>query len=181
MAHACNPSYSGGRDQKVRRIAVWSQPRQIVLETLSQKKKSQKKGLVEWAQGVVPQFKHHLTPIHLFNKAMLSDRGRECKFWSQSIAFKSWHCHYRRKGGPGQVTLPFQASVTHVYLIELIVHRGDAKNEEDIVLDALRTVPFTLRVLSSCEPFYHLLGFFLGTSEAMVTRMSWPQQQESNS
>jgi hypothetical protein len=32
VVQACNPSYSGGRD---RRIEVQSQPRQIVLETLS--------------------------------------------------------------------------------------------------------------------------------------------------
>jgi hypothetical protein len=34
MAQACNPSYSGGRDQK---DAIGSQPGKIVCETLSQK------------------------------------------------------------------------------------------------------------------------------------------------
>jgi hypothetical protein len=38
MAHTCNPSYSGGRDQAVR-----SQPKQIVHETLAKKKKHQKR------------------------------------------------------------------------------------------------------------------------------------------
>jgi hypothetical protein len=42
MAHTCNSSYSGGR-----RVAIQSQPRQIVFETLSQKV-HHKKGLVEW-------------------------------------------------------------------------------------------------------------------------------------
>jgi hypothetical protein len=40
MAHACNPSYLGGRDQE--------DQGQIVHETLSQKKTHHKKGLVEW-------------------------------------------------------------------------------------------------------------------------------------
>jgi hypothetical protein len=34
VAHACNPSYAGGRDQEIR---VQSQPRQIVCKTLFQK------------------------------------------------------------------------------------------------------------------------------------------------
>jgi hypothetical protein len=41
VVHACNPSYSGGKDQK---ITVWSQPRANIWETLSQKKPSQKRG-----------------------------------------------------------------------------------------------------------------------------------------
>jgi hypothetical protein len=45
VAHAYNPSNKGGRD---RRITVGGQPRQIIHETLSQKKKNHKKGLVEW-------------------------------------------------------------------------------------------------------------------------------------
>jgi hypothetical protein len=51
MVHACNPSYSAGRDQEVP-----SQPRQIVLQTLSRKNPSQKRvdGVV---QGVSPEFK----------------------------------------------------------------------------------------------------------------------------
>jgi hypothetical protein len=44
VAHACNPSYSG----EIRRIVVQSQLRQMVCQTLSQKKKNCKKGLVEW-------------------------------------------------------------------------------------------------------------------------------------
>jgi hypothetical protein len=44
VAHACNPSYSGGRDQEDR----GSKPAgQIVFETLSQKS-LHNKGLVEW-------------------------------------------------------------------------------------------------------------------------------------
>jgi hypothetical protein len=38
VAHACNPTYSGGRDQE----DLGSQPRQIVHKTLSQKNPSQK-------------------------------------------------------------------------------------------------------------------------------------------
>jgi hypothetical protein len=53
MAHACNPSYSGGRDQEDRDS---SQLRQIVYETLSRKDPSQKRtGGV--AQGVGTEFK----------------------------------------------------------------------------------------------------------------------------
>jgi hypothetical protein len=37
VAHAYNPNYSGGRDRRIRRITVLSQPGQIVCETLSQK------------------------------------------------------------------------------------------------------------------------------------------------
>jgi hypothetical protein len=53
MAHACNPSYSGGRDQEDQ----GSKPvRQIVHETYLEKKPSQKRaGRV--AQGVGPEFK----------------------------------------------------------------------------------------------------------------------------
>jgi hypothetical protein len=43
VAHTCNPGYS-----EIRRITVQSQPGKIVLETLSQKYSTQKKGLVEW-------------------------------------------------------------------------------------------------------------------------------------
>jgi hypothetical protein len=53
VAHACNPSYSGGRDQKDLSLKpVW----QIVCETLSQKYSSQKRA-VGVAQGVGPDFK----------------------------------------------------------------------------------------------------------------------------
>jgi hypothetical protein len=45
VAHTCNPSYSGGRDQEDR---VRRQPGQIVLETLSQKKLFTKKS---WCHG----------------------------------------------------------------------------------------------------------------------------------
>jgi hypothetical protein len=45
VAHACNPSYSGGRDQE----DFGSKPaQQIVHKTPSQKKHSLKKVLVEW-------------------------------------------------------------------------------------------------------------------------------------
>jgi hypothetical protein len=44
VAHAYNPSYSGGKDQ---RIADGSQQRQIVRETLPPKT-HHRKGLVEW-------------------------------------------------------------------------------------------------------------------------------------
>jgi hypothetical protein len=45
MAHAYNPS---SQEAEIRRIAVQSQPEQIVHETLSLKTLSQKTGLVEW-------------------------------------------------------------------------------------------------------------------------------------
>jgi hypothetical protein len=53
VAHTCNPSYSGGRDQEDHS----SKPaRKIVLKTLSRKNPSQKRaGGV--AQGVDPEFK----------------------------------------------------------------------------------------------------------------------------
>jgi hypothetical protein len=45
VAHAYNPSYSGGRDQEDRNSKpVWANSSQ----TLTQKNPSQKKGLVEW-------------------------------------------------------------------------------------------------------------------------------------
>jgi hypothetical protein len=53
VAHACNPSYSGGRDQEDHSSKP---PGQIVQETLSQKKSSQKKGCGV-AQSVDPEFK----------------------------------------------------------------------------------------------------------------------------
>jgi hypothetical protein len=53
VAHACNPSYSGGRDQEE---CSSKPPWQIVHETLSRKNPLQKKaGRV--AQGVGPKFK----------------------------------------------------------------------------------------------------------------------------
>jgi hypothetical protein len=49
VSHSCNPSYSGA---KVRRVMVRNHPlRQVVLETLSQKKpttKKKKKKMAEW-------------------------------------------------------------------------------------------------------------------------------------
>jgi hypothetical protein len=56
VTHACNPSNSGGREAKIRKIVVQSQPRQIVHETLSRKYPSQKKGCGV-AQGVGFEFK----------------------------------------------------------------------------------------------------------------------------
>jgi hypothetical protein len=53
-AHACNPGYSGA---EIRRIAVQSQPRQIVHETLSQKYLTQNKRIAGVAQGIGPEFK----------------------------------------------------------------------------------------------------------------------------
>jgi hypothetical protein len=50
VAHCYNPSYSGGRD---RRIAVQSQPRQIVVYQNTH----HKKGMARVAQGEGPQFK----------------------------------------------------------------------------------------------------------------------------
>jgi hypothetical protein len=45
VAHACNPSYSGGRDQEDRGLmTAWANSS----HTLSQKTLSQKIGLVEW-------------------------------------------------------------------------------------------------------------------------------------
>jgi hypothetical protein len=52
MAHACNPSYSGGRDQD----HSWSQPRQIVQETLSRKNPTEKR-VSGVAQDVGPEFR----------------------------------------------------------------------------------------------------------------------------
>jgi hypothetical protein len=42
------PVIPAAQEAEIRRIAVLSQPRQIVLESLSQKNPSQKRGLVEW-------------------------------------------------------------------------------------------------------------------------------------
>jgi hypothetical protein len=43
VAHACNPSYSAGRDVEEASLAVGSQPWQIVCDILSQKKTLHKK------------------------------------------------------------------------------------------------------------------------------------------
>jgi hypothetical protein len=52
-AHACNPSYSGGRDQEDHSSKpAW----QIVHETLSRKKKPSPKKAGRVAQGVGPEF-----------------------------------------------------------------------------------------------------------------------------
>jgi hypothetical protein len=45
VTHACNPSYSGGRDQE---DCSLNPARKVVHKTLSQKTISQKFGLVEW-------------------------------------------------------------------------------------------------------------------------------------
>jgi hypothetical protein len=56
VAHACNSSYSGGRDQEDRSSKPNVFHRQIVFETLSQKNPSQKRaGGV--AQGVGSEFR----------------------------------------------------------------------------------------------------------------------------
>jgi hypothetical protein len=50
VAHNCNPSYSGGRDQEeLGSKQTW----QIVHKTLFRKIPSQKKGLVEWLKQQV--------------------------------------------------------------------------------------------------------------------------------
>jgi hypothetical protein len=59
MAHACNPSYSGGRDQDTE---FQNQPGQIVCKSLSRKNPSQKRwwgwcGTGEVTQGVGSEFK----------------------------------------------------------------------------------------------------------------------------
>jgi hypothetical protein len=41
------------QEAEIRRIAVRSQPRHIVLETLSRKYLTQKRGLVEWLKALV--------------------------------------------------------------------------------------------------------------------------------
>jgi hypothetical protein len=53
VAHTCNSSYSGGKDQEDRGLKP---ARQIVLKTLSQKYPTQK-GAGRVAQGVGPEFK----------------------------------------------------------------------------------------------------------------------------
>jgi hypothetical protein len=50
VAHACNPSCAGGRDQEdygSKQI----QPGQTIGDILSQKKKITKKGLMDWFEG----------------------------------------------------------------------------------------------------------------------------------
>jgi hypothetical protein len=54
VAYTCNPSYSGGRDQEDRGSKS-SRANNSQDSTL--KKTYHKKGLVEWAQGVGPEFK----------------------------------------------------------------------------------------------------------------------------
>jgi hypothetical protein len=44
VAHACNPSYSGGRDQEDRGL----KPAQVLFLKKKKKKKNHNKGLVEW-------------------------------------------------------------------------------------------------------------------------------------
>jgi hypothetical protein len=49
LARACYLNHSGGRDEEDHGSKLQSQPKQIVHETLSRKKKkNHKKGLVEW-------------------------------------------------------------------------------------------------------------------------------------
>jgi hypothetical protein len=58
MTHACNPSYSGGRDQEDQGLKVRSQLLQNSCETLSQKKENPlQKRASGVAQGVGPEFK----------------------------------------------------------------------------------------------------------------------------
>jgi hypothetical protein len=54
MALVCNPSYSGGSDQKDCSLVSLSK---IVQETLSQKKKKKKNHKIVLVQGVGPEFK----------------------------------------------------------------------------------------------------------------------------
>jgi hypothetical protein len=53
VVHACNPSYSGGKDQEIK---VRSQPGQAVLETLSQMT-LHKNRVGGMTQGEFPEFK----------------------------------------------------------------------------------------------------------------------------
>jgi hypothetical protein len=66
VAHDCNPSYSGA---EIRRISVWSQPGQIVRETLSQKNPSQKKG-----GGVAQDVGSEFTPKY-YKKKKKAEQG----------------------------------------------------------------------------------------------------------
>jgi hypothetical protein len=78
VAHACNPSYSGGRDPG---IAVQSQPMQTVWETLSQKKNKSQKSAGVVAQGDGPEFKPQYSKkkkkkkgISVFCKLIFTDK-----------------------------------------------------------------------------------------------------------
>jgi hypothetical protein len=73
VAHTCDPSYSGVRDQEDHRsMPAWAN--QIVLENLSWKHPSQKKA-DEVAQGVGPEFKpqyhtHTIEETSITNKLL---------------------------------------------------------------------------------------------------------------
>jgi hypothetical protein len=73
VAHTCNPSYS---EAEIRRIAVRSQPGQIVRETLSQKTLHKKKaGGVPQEEG--PEFKPQYcihTHIHKYRCSVCTEQ-----------------------------------------------------------------------------------------------------------
>jgi hypothetical protein len=68
------------QEAEIRRIAVQNQPRQIVKETLSQKKQSQKRA-GGMAQGVGPEFKHSTAKKKRKEKEkVIKILGRKFKF-----------------------------------------------------------------------------------------------------
>jgi hypothetical protein len=69
--HGCQwftPVIPAIQEAEIRKMEVQSQPRQIIQETLSQKKKHHKKGLAKWPSGSVclvnvrPEFKLPVLP-----------------------------------------------------------------------------------------------------------------------
>jgi hypothetical protein len=79
IAYACNPSFSGGRDG---RITVRSQPRQIVLETLSWKN-----GGLTWGVGPVQQkinkIKWIYSDVYLLWTITKNENKLKVKTWIQ--------------------------------------------------------------------------------------------------
>jgi hypothetical protein len=92
VTYACHPSYSGGRDQE---DLIQSQPRQIVCETLSQKKSQKRAGGV--AHGIGPEFKPQYTKTTLYVWACashcLGDQDGSCL----TLAMTKVDCLYQKE------------------------------------------------------------------------------------
>jgi hypothetical protein len=92
VAHTCNPSYSGGRDQEDRSLKP-APSKQLVTPYLD--KTRHKKGLVEWLQGVGAQKKkkkkiHARQALYHYTTLLAPELNLVCQKYLRS--FRGKYC-----------------------------------------------------------------------------------------
>jgi hypothetical protein len=102
VAHSCNPSYSGGRDQETH----GSKPDQANGSPDPILKKLHKKGLMEWLKAKDPEFKpqyHTHTKKKNLKKKVLKCRKRTCP---QRVQLVETDCQTLKEARAGRLLCP---------------------------------------------------------------------------